>query len=84
MPVDRLSVTVPANLGAALRKLARQRRETVSQIVNEAIAHRLRMAALDEYLAETERQFGPLPAELIAETEAELRVKQPARRTRRR
>lgn len=72
MAVDRLSVTVPSELGAALRALAESRGETVSNVVTEAIAHQVRMAALDVYLADAEKRFGPVPDTLIAEAEAEL------------
>jgi predicted transcriptional regulator len=72
MAVDRLSVTVPSELGAALRALAESRGETVSTVVTEAIAHQIRLAALDNYLAEADRRFGPIPDALVAEAEAEL------------
>ena len=74
MAVDRLSVTVPDELGAALRALAQRRRETVSTIVSEAIAREVRLAALDLALAEADRHFGPVPEALIAAAEGELRA----------
>jgi predicted transcriptional regulator len=72
MAVDRLSVTVPAELGAALRTLADARGTTVSTIVTEAIAHQVRLALLETALAAADRKFGPLPEELVAQAEAEL------------
>ena len=72
MAVDRLSVTVPSELGAALRSLAEQRGETVSMIVTEAIAHRVRLAALDLALADADLRHGPVSVELIARAETEL------------
>lgn len=72
MAVDRLSVTVPSELGAALRALANARGETVSTIVTDAIAHQVRMAALDLALAEADKRYGPVPEELIKRAEAEL------------
>ncbi len=72
MNVDRLSVTVPSELGAALRELAEARGETVSAVVAEAIAHQLRLAALDKALGEADLQFGPVPEALVNEAEAEL------------
>jgi hypothetical protein len=72
MPVDRLSVTVPAELGAALRALAESRGQPVSTIVTEAIAHEIRRAALGAAVSEDERRFGPIPAEIRAEVDAEL------------
>jgi hypothetical protein len=74
MAVDRLSVTVPSKLGTALRKLAKARGTNVSTLVTEAIAHQVRLAALDDALAEATRRFGPVPEEMIAEAEAELRA----------
>lgn len=74
MAVDRLSVTVPSKLGAALRKLAKARGTNVSTVVTEAIAHQVRLAALDDALAEATRRFGPVPEEMVAEAEAELRA----------
>ena len=85
MPVDRLSVTVPSELGAALRALAKSRGETVSTIVTEAIEHRVRLAALARTLADADRQFGPVPPAMIDQAEAELlaaRRTKPRKRTR--
>jgi predicted transcriptional regulator len=72
MAVDRLSVTVPSELGAALRALAEARGATVSTVVADAIAHQVRMAALDLALEEADRRFGPIDERLVAEAEAEL------------
>jgi hypothetical protein len=72
MTVDRLSVTVPSEFGAALRALANARGATVSTAVADAIAHQVRMAALDLALEEADRRFGPLGDERIAAAEAEL------------
>ena len=84
MAVDRLSVTVPSELGAALRALAVRRGETVSTIVADAIAHQVRLAALDAALAQADRQFGPVPEEMVAKARAELLAKPKAGRRRRR
>ncbi len=72
MAVDRLSVTVPSELGAALRALAEERKTTVSEVVAEAIQHQIRMAALDRVLADADRRFGPVPEEKIARAMAEM------------
>lgn len=72
MAIDRLSVTVPSELGVALRGLAKARGQTVSTVVAEAIAHEVRLAALDVALAEAERRHGPVPEALVIEAEAEL------------
>lgn len=80
MSVDRLSVTVPSELGAALRALAAARGEPVSTIVTEAIAQKLRLAALDAALAEADRRFGPVPADVVARVEAESAPRTRSRR----
>jgi post-segregation antitoxin (ccd killing protein) len=72
MNVDRLSVTVPSEIGGALRKLAKARGANVSTIVTEAIARELRLAALDVALAEDETRFGPVPESAVARAEADL------------
>ena len=82
MAVDRLSVTVPSELGAALRALAEARGATVSTVVADAIAHQVRMAALDLALDEADRRFGTLDEAEVTAAEAEL-VKAARRRPRR-
>lgn len=72
MPVDRLSVTVSAELGTALRALAEERATTVSTVVSDAIAHELRLAALDRALAEADRRFGQVGEARVVAAEAEL------------
>ena len=72
MAVDRLSVTVPNELGAALRVLAGSRGETVSTIVTEAIGLRLRLAALDLALADADQRFGPIPEALVTKAASQL------------
>lgn len=72
MSVDRLSVTVPAELGAALRSLAKSRGTTVSTIVTEAVEREVRFAALDVAMAEADRRFGPVPESMIRAAEEEL------------
>jgi predicted transcriptional regulator len=86
MAVDRLSVTVPSELGAALRALAKARGATVSTVVSDAIAHQVRMSALDLALEEAERRFGPIDDAQVtaAETELVQAAKRGARRRRKR
>lgn len=84
MPVDRLSVTVPSELGEALRALAEHRGANVSTVVTEAIAREVRLAALDGALEEADRRFGPLSEDLVARAEAELIATIRAGRPRRR
>jgi post-segregation antitoxin (ccd killing protein) len=49
MPLERLRVTVPHDLGAKVRALAIARGVTVSTILVEAIAQQIRSAALDRF-----------------------------------
>jgi post-segregation antitoxin (ccd killing protein) len=84
MAVDRLSVTVPSDLGNALRALAKARGANVSTIVTEAIAREVRAAALDRALADANDRFGALDEEILARAEAELvQASKPAKRKRR-
>lgn len=81
MAVDRLSVTVPSELGAALRALAEARGATVSTLATEAIAREVRLAALDLALADADRRYGPVAEALVVEAETELlasRQREPA------
>ena len=72
MSVDRLSVTVPAKLGAALRALAEARGTTVSDVVADAIAHEIRLAALDRALDDADREFGSVDEKLVRAAQTEL------------
>jgi hypothetical protein len=72
MAVDRLSVTVPNQLGRALRALAKARGANVSTVVTEAIEREVRLAALDRALADADERFGAVAEELVARAEAEL------------
>jgi hypothetical protein len=80
MAVDRLSVTVPSQLGRELRKLAKARGTTVSNVVTDAVAHQIRLAALDGALADADRRFGPLPAGAVDRAEQELALSRPRAR----
>lgn len=85
MAVDRLSVTVPSELGAALRALAAARGSTVSTIVSDAIGHAVRLAALELALREADRAFGAVDETTLANVEAVIvRGPTPRKRPRRR
>ena len=66
MNVDRLSVTVPAELGAELRRVAQHRGDSVSNLVSEAIGRGLRLLALDDALRLADAKFGPVPEAEVA------------------
>jgi hypothetical protein len=66
MPVDRLSVTVSAELGREVRKAARRCGVSVSGWVAQAIEAGLRNQRLGEALAAWEAEQGPLTEEELA------------------
>lgn len=69
--VDRLSVTIPADLGEELRRVAQARGEPVSAVVAEAIVRELRLTALNEALRQADSEFGPVPeAEIVRAMQA--------------
>ena len=70
MAVDRLSVTVPAHLGAALRACAEQEGLAVSAIVARAIEREVRHIALGAFLDEFERSHGSPTQKQLAEADA--------------
>lgn len=65
MGIDRLSVTVPSEIGDQLRHVAQRRGQAVSAFVAEAIEHQLRLDALNEALREADLTFGPVPEKEI-------------------
>jgi hypothetical protein len=69
MPVDRLSVTVSAELGREVRQAALQRGVSVSGWVARAIEAGLRDQRLGEALAAWEAEQGPLTEEELAEAD---------------
>jgi hypothetical protein len=69
MPVDRLSVTVSAELGREVRKAAIDRGLSVSSWVAQAIDAGLRNQRLREALAVWEGEQGPLSEEELAEAD---------------
>jgi len=72
MNVDRLSVTVPAEVGLELRRVAEARGEPVSMIVAEAISRELRLLALNDALQLAEETFGPVPEAAVEQAARKL------------
>ncbi len=64
-PAAKMSITVPSRLAAELRKRVGVR--GVSSFVTRAIAHELEREQLTAYLEELDREFGPVPTEVMAE-----------------
>ncbi len=48
--VEKLSVSLPVEWAKWLRKMAKARKTSISQLVDEAVQERARVAAMDEYL----------------------------------
>lgn len=69
MAVDRLSVTVPVELGEALRACAEAEGLAVSAIVARAIAREVRHHALGAFLDEFERTHGAPTQKQLAEAD---------------
>jgi hypothetical protein len=78
--VDKMSISLEADLGDAVRDAARRAGKGLSSWLAEAAAAKLRTEALETFLDEWEREHGPLTAaELeLAERELGLRTAGPA------
>ena len=63
-PAAKLSITVPSELAAEIRRRVGAR--GVSGFVARAIAHELEREQLTAYLEELDRKFGPVPKEALA------------------
>jgi predicted transcriptional regulator len=79
MPAERITVTVSPELAAAVRALAADSDRSVSSVVEEALADRLRHHALGQAIKAYEEEFGAFSdAELDAIAERKG-VKRPRR-----
>lgn len=63
MAVDRLTITVDAELSKELRQIAKSEGTSVSGWVSEAIEHRVRNHLLGKALDAWEAETGPSPLE---------------------
>lgn len=72
MKVDKISVSFPAELGAAIREAAAKNRRGLSGWLADAAADRLRAEALAEFAAEWARESGPVTEEELAHAEERL------------
>jgi predicted transcriptional regulator len=66
MATERITVTVPEELTVALREIAGRRNESISSIVADAIAQRVRSEALDRFFAEVNDKIGDFSSESLA------------------
>jgi hypothetical protein len=72
--VDKMSVSLDAELGDAVRSAASRAGMTLSSWLAEAAASKLRAEALAEFLAGWEAEHGALTAQEIGRAERELGV----------
>lgn len=80
MKVDKLSVSLDADLGDAVRAAAERSGFGVSHWLAEAAAAKLRADALSDFLDTWESEHGPLTAGELANAAAELGVPSAAAR----
>lgn len=73
MPVDRISITMDPELGAAVRDAAGRANTSVSAWIAEAAADRVRRVLLGAALDTWESEDGPLTDEELAAAETTLR-----------
>jgi hypothetical protein len=81
MTAVKVSISVPEELLHEARRWAEEHATTLSALVTESLAARLRIEAGLAGVAEYEAENGPLPEELLAEARAALGVSR-GRRTR--
>jgi hypothetical protein len=72
MKVDKISISLEAELGDEVRAAASKAGVGVSSWLAEAAAARLRGDALAEFLNHCERKYGPLTIDELSRAEAEL------------
>lgn len=72
MKVDKMSVSLEASLGDQVRDAARKAGKGVSSWLAEAAQAKLREEALREFLADWEKEAGPITAEELREAERKL------------
>lgn len=66
MATERITVTIPEELTFALREIAGRRNESISSIVAEAIAQRIRSDALDRFFVVVRTEIGEFSSESLA------------------
>lgn len=82
MPVEKVSLSLDADLIATARRVAGRR--GLSGLVNDALRIRLQHERLRTLLAELDAEFGPVPAREIARARTAWLARGPARRKSRR
>ena len=72
MGVDKISISLDAGLGAAVRQAARRDATSLSAWLAEAARAKLRAEALGAFLDAWEREHGPLTVEELRRARVEL------------
>ena len=72
MRVDKISISLEAGLGDAVRQAARRDDKGLSAWLGEAARAKLRAEALEAFLDAWEQEHGSLTAEELRRAEAEL------------
>ena len=72
MKVDKMSISLEADLGASVRDAARRAGTGLSSWLAEAASAKLRAEALAAFLDDWEHENGPLSADELAAAEREL------------
>ena len=72
MRVDKISISLEAGLGDAVRQAARRDDKGLSAWLAEAARAKLRAEALEAFLDARGREHGPLTVEELRRAEAEL------------
>ena len=72
MTVDRMSISLDAALGGAVREAAQRADQSLSSWLAEAAAAKLRRESLHDFLDAWEGEHGELTPEEIARARAEL------------
>ena len=72
MKVDKMSISLEAELGDRVRDAARRARKGISSWLAEAAAAKLRAEALAEFLDDWEKEHGAFTEEELARAEQEL------------
>lgn len=70
----KISVSIDLEALAWAQGVAKAEGRSLSSVISDIVAQRMRFVAMDEYLAECERLNGPIPPEVQAEVDAELRA----------
>ncbi len=81
MKVDKLSISLDADLGDEVRRAAHRARQGVSSWLAEAAAAKLRAEALADLLDAWEGEHGPLTPDELQRAEADLGIARPAAAT---